>query len=83
MESDYRDFIISNPETRLSSLEEYSVIYDRIKKKIINKDYSIDTQKDLALKQREIEKVRKERQEEITKQLKDIAAVDYKTAYQI
>ena len=83
MESDYRDFIAANPQARLSSQEDYSVTYDRIKRRILSKDYSLDVQRDIQIKPKELEKVRKLRQETIGRQLDDIAQVDYKMAYQV
>ena len=48
MESDYREFLLINPShTRDTSQEDYSLTYDRIKRQIIEKDYSLDVQRDI------------------------------------
>jgi len=59
------------------------VTYDRLKRRILSKDYSRDVQKDIQLRPRELEKVRKARRETIGRQLDEVAQVDYRMAYQV
>ena len=83
MEGDYRDFLAANPHARLASQEDHSVTYDRLKRRILSKDYSLDVQRDIQLRARELEKVRKARRETIGRQLDEVAQVDYRMAYQV
>ena len=67
-ESDYAAFIRANPAQKNASMEDYGQAYERLKKKLVKKDWVEErVQKEVSRKAKEIDKVKKERREEIEK----------------
>ncbi|TNV75803.1 hypothetical protein FGO68_gene10144 [Halteria grandinella] len=89
-EIDYKEYLESNPRERdqfvATSNEEFGIAYNKLKKRIVEKDYAKNAKakwEAWAKDPKKFEKERKESQGLQKKQLEELKIEDYKLAYQL